>query len=101
MVFRMKFKRSLLLRHFWASPDSVGAEPREVPDAYSRIYPGEPQPGPAWGGNASRPPASRADRRHPRSLGQCQALASELAPLFARGESSGASVFERHVREQS
>lgn len=32
---------------------------------------------------------------------QCQALASELAPIFARDEQAGAAVVERHVREQA
>ena len=34
-----------------------------------------------------------------RTLRQCQALASELAPIFARDEQAGASVVDRHVRE--
>lgn len=36
-----------------------------------------------------------------RSFRQCQALASELAPIFARDEQAGASVVDRHVREQA
>lgn len=35
-----------------------------------------------------------------RSYRQCQALASELAPIFARGEAGTATV-ERHVSEQA
>jgi hypothetical protein len=36
-----------------------------------------------------------------RSLRQCQALASELAPVLLRDEHAGGSVVERHVREQA
>lgn len=36
-----------------------------------------------------------------RSLRQCYALAAELAPLYARDESSGAPVVARHVSEQA
>jgi len=32
---------------------------------------------------------------------QCQALASELAPVLVRDEHGGGSVVERHVREQA
>jgi hypothetical protein len=32
---------------------------------------------------------------------QCQALASELAPIFARDEQAGASVVDRHISEQT
>ena len=32
---------------------------------------------------------------------QCQALASELAPILLRDEHGGGSVVERHVREQA
>jgi hypothetical protein len=34
-----------------------------------------------------------------RSHRQCRALASELAPIFARDEQAGASAVDRHVRE--
>jgi hypothetical protein len=36
-----------------------------------------------------------------RSARQAQALASELAPIFARDEHGGAAVVERRVREQA
>ena len=36
-----------------------------------------------------------------RTARQCQALASELAPIFARDETSGTATVERHVREQA
>lgn len=36
-----------------------------------------------------------------RSAGQARSLGSELAPIFARDEHGGASVVERHVREQA
>ncbi|MEA2560622.1 MAG: hypothetical protein QOH06_2126 [Acidobacteriota bacterium] len=57
-----------------------------------------------------------ADRCHPRTLvnlrtgqiiatlrtaRQCQALASELAPILARDEQAGAPVVARHVSEQA
>ena len=36
-----------------------------------------------------------------RTYRQCQALASELAPTFARDEQAGSPIVERHVREQA
>jgi hypothetical protein len=36
-----------------------------------------------------------------RTARQCQALASELAPILARDEHGGASVVARHVQEQA
>jgi hypothetical protein len=36
-----------------------------------------------------------------RSYRQCQALAAELAPFYARDEASGAPVVARHVSEQA
>ncbi|HEX3131269.1 MAG TPA: hypothetical protein VH394_28290 [Thermoanaerobaculia bacterium] len=36
-----------------------------------------------------------------RSQRQCQALASELAPVLLRDEHAGGSVVERHIREQA
>ena len=36
-----------------------------------------------------------------RTILQCKALASELAPIFARDENAGAGVVERHVSEQA
>lgn len=36
-----------------------------------------------------------------RSLRQCQALAAELAPLYARDEASEAAAVARHVSEQA
>lgn len=32
---------------------------------------------------------------------QCKALASELAPIFARDEQAGAPIVDRHTREQA
>jgi hypothetical protein len=34
-----------------------------------------------------------------RTARQCQALAAELAPIYARDEQAGASVVDRHVKE--
>ena len=36
-----------------------------------------------------------------RSYRQCQALAAELAPIFARDEHGGTATVERHVSEQA
>lgn len=36
-----------------------------------------------------------------RTNGQCQTLASELAPVLVRDEHGGAAVIDRHVREQA
>lgn len=36
-----------------------------------------------------------------RSIRQCKALGSELAPVFVRDEQAGASIVERHAREQA
>ena len=36
-----------------------------------------------------------------RSIRQCKALGSELAPVFARDEQAGAPIVERHAREQA
>ena len=36
-----------------------------------------------------------------RSIRQCKALGSELAPVFARDEQAGSPIVERHTREQS
>ncbi|MEA2559528.1 MAG: hypothetical protein QOH06_1032 [Acidobacteriota bacterium] len=36
-----------------------------------------------------------------RTILQCKALASELAPIFARDENAGAGMVERHVSEQA
>jgi hypothetical protein len=36
-----------------------------------------------------------------RTYRQCKALASELAPIFARDAHDGAQTIERHVREQA
>lgn len=36
-----------------------------------------------------------------RSLRQCQALAAELAPIFARDEHGAAATIERHISEQA
>jgi hypothetical protein len=36
-----------------------------------------------------------------RAAGQARSLASELAPIYARDDTAGAAVVERHIREQA